>query len=314
MISAEGAKRISLLYQVARVHGSLVSLGDLVHLMPDRISEGELADAIQSHPVLSSRFTLRSGYVVEKGAELDPQQALAEERNSRARASTNLWHASRFAPFIASSQFEMVGVSGSTSYRSASRSKDLDLFCVAPSGTMWISLSKALILSRLFTLVNRESPPICLSCVMDENYARKTFSADQGALFARDALETVVLIGEPKYRSLMGSASWISTIYPTAFARRSTQSGDLPPLARSSAWKRAFNRLLFVLAGSYIGVKSSVLNRRLSRRREPDSAFTLRKGVDHLIYESRRYEKLRTHYTAVSANGEVSNGGTASRV
>jgi hypothetical protein len=314
MISAEGAQRISLLYQVARIHGSLVTLADLVHLMPERMSEGDLADAIQSHPALSSKFTLESGYVIEKGVNLDPQQAFVAERQSRARASTNLWHAARFAPLVASSQFQMVGVSGSTSYRSASRSRDLDLFCVSPSGTMWISLTKALLLSRVFSLMNREGPPICLSCVMDESYARKTFSADQGALFARDALETITLVGESEYESLLGSASWISSIYPTAFAKRSASANNSNSGQRSSPWKRAFNSFLFFLTGTYIGAKSSALNRRLARKRESDSAFTLRKGVDHLIYESRRYAKLRSHYSAVlpsGADSEVAKSGTA---
>jgi hypothetical protein len=133
---------------------------------------------------------------------------------------------------------------------------------------------------------------------MDESYAKKTFSTDQGALFARDALETILLIGEPEYRSLLGTARWISGIYPTAFARRSASPGAQSG-RNTSAWKRAFNQFLFVLAGTFVGAKSSGLNRLLSRERGSDSAFTIRKGADHLIYESKRYARLKSHYSTL---------------
>lgn len=312
-VSADGADRISLLYEAAKVHGSLVSLNDMVLLMPEHVSEDEIEDAIRSQPTLRAKFALESGYVVEKNGCSDVDEALSAERLSRERASTNLRHAASFVPLLGKSRFEMIGASGSTSYRSASRSKDLDLFCVAPAGTLWISLTKALLLSRVFSLVRREGPPICLSCVMDENYAKGTFSADQGALFARDALETIVLSGEPTYRSLLGSASWISKIYPAAFSRRSGHAPGIQHGKSSSPWANALNGLLFVLAGGYISAKSFALNRRLAARGQSDGVFALRKGVDHMIYESRRYEKLRNHYSVVSrtTNLEAAGSGTA---
>lgn len=290
-----------MLYEAAKVHGSLVSLNELVLLMPDQVSENELVEAIRSHPGLKSKFTLESGFVIEKNSESDLERILRDERDSRIRAVNNLRHAARFIPLLASSRFEIVGVSGSTSYQSVSRSKDLDLFCVAPGGSMWISLTKALILARAFSLTNGEAPPICLSCVMDEEYARMAFSADQGALFARDALQTVIVRGEPSYRSLLRGASWISRTYPVAFARRSTsvQTGSRTSRG-SSAWARALNSFFFLLTGTYVRAKSFALNRRLVARGQFDSAFAVRMGEDHLLYESRRYRKLRTEYYAAS--------------
>ena len=299
-LTTDGAHRISLLYEAAKAHGSLVSVDDLVPLMPGHVSEREIENAIRSHSVLGSRFTLESGYVVEKDHGGSLGELLSVERNSRTRASVNLRHAYDFVPLLESSRFVVVGVSGSTSYGSASRSRDLDLFCVAPSGAMWISLSKSLLLSRAFSLTRRRGPPICLSCIMDEDYARTTFSADQGALFARDALETIVLIGEPAYCKLLRDARWISDIYPAAFTKNAGSSAEPGSRQELSTWAKVLNQFLFTLVGTYIEAKSLLLNRRLAGRGSADSNFALRKGVDHLIYESARYAKLRNHYSAVS--------------
>ncbi len=65
---------------------------------------------------------------------------------------------------------------------------------------------------------------------------------------------------------------------------------------------RILNTLLFILTGTYIRAKSFALNRRLTARGQSDSVFAVRMASDHLVYESKRYMKLRNEYSAVSPN------------
>lgn len=222
---------------------------------------------------------------------------VVNELASRRSAQTNLWWAARFAPKLSSTSFRLVAASGSTSYRSASKSKDLDLFCVATAGGLWTALTRALVLARAFRMLHPRSPEICFSCVMDEDYASGMFRREQGPLFARDALETVVLEGDSTYRWFLNEAKWISGFYPNAYSAR--LGADQPRHVGSngpSPASRVLERLLFLFVGAYIRTKSKILIRRLTGSGRLDSIFTVRCGRDHLIYESRRYLKLKRRY------------------
>jgi len=190
----------------------------------------------------------------------------------------------------------VVAVSGSTSYGSASLSRDADLFCVTPQGRMWILLAKGLIIARVYRLVNRRAPHFCLSCVMDETYARSVFSSQQHPLFARDALEAKVLIGRDIYKSLLGTAAWMSAYFPVAYREAVSDTPREHKTQRRQALAGILNRLLFVTLGRYIRAKSSLLNRNLKASGRSGDLFRVRLGVDHLIYESRRYVDLRREY------------------
>jgi len=299
-LSSERAERISLFFGVAKAQGSLVSVQELLELLPERASERDLVEAITSTPSLSSRFELRSGYITERSGESEADSILNNEARSRLAARTNMRFAALFVPFLRFSRFEMVAVSGSTSYRSASRSRDLDLFCVAPSGRMWLSLTLGLIVARVFRLRRREAPRVCLSCVMDEDFALRLFASQQGPLFARDALETKVMMGHRTYQSLLDRAPWISDLYPSAYAATKRPTPDSPRRsARPSAFGGVVNRFLYFTVGTYIKIKSALLNRRLTALGQTDGVFAIRSAEDHLIYESQRYANLRREYSAV---------------
>lgn len=284
---------------MAKEHGSLVSLKDLLPLLPEKATEEELAEAISATPELSARFELRSGCVTERSDNVPDGQALISEVRNRRYARANLWWAGRFVLRLRSTSFSMVAASGSTSYRSASRSRDLDLFCVAPAGRLWTSLTRGLILARAFRAFCPKSPEICFSCVMDEKYALALFREEQGPLFARDALETIVLRGEPTYTKLLGEAEWISTLYPNAYSARAGGSASAPASGREpSGFSRAAEAFLFAIVGGYLRAKARMLNARLSKFGQLDSVFTVRYGRGHLIYESRRYSKLKQRYSS----------------
>ncbi len=301
-LSENNANRISLLYEVAKRQGSLISLRELVPLLPDRTIQLELAEAFSTFPSLGSRFELKLGYVTEKEADSDMETLLNTERASRKTAVRNITYAVQFVPMMHSIPFHMVGVSGSTSYLSASHSRDLDLFCVAPQGRMWFSLTQALILARVFSLIRPAAPQICLSCVMDEDYAESAFTKEQDPLFARDALATIVLKGGGTYQSLMERATWITSLYPAAYSLRKKQTTQDPsPWRRTTPLEVILDRFLYVVVGSFIRMKASLLNRKLAGRQRSEGVFAIRAGYDHLIYESTRYSSLRGAYAVVRA-------------
>ncbi len=263
--------------------------------MANEATEEELAEAIRSTPSLNSKFALSGAYVTERLA-FDLERTIAAEAANRHHASSNLrWAAQfvRFSPF----SFILMAVSGSTSYGSASKSRDLDFFCVSPKGSMWTELTKALIQARIFNLIHRGAPQICFSYVADEGYAGGMFSSEQGPLFAHDALQAVALVGPTRYRALLRKAPWMSSYYPRAFAERVRGSEEQSsPCHARSVFDRIVEALLFRVVSSYIRGKSALLNRKLARWEQPESVFEVRLGKDYLIYESKRYRKLKHRY------------------
>lgn len=293
------AERISILTGVAKSHRSSISLQELSLLLPEPTSETELAESISSNPVLNSRFELREGYVVEKSDESGAGTNLIDDSEGRSIARTNMKHALHFAPLLRSDSFKIIAVSGSTSYRSAALSRDLDLFCIAANGKMWLCLTQGLILSRVFRFLNRDTPQICFSCVMDEDYAELTFTAPQDPLFARDALAARVLKGKAGYDSLLRRSGWMSSIYPAAYSA-AARGGVLDQKVGNepTPTARLLNEFLLHTVGGYIRTKSRLLNRRLRIRGQLDGLFVVRSGGDHLFHESNRYLNLKRKYSS----------------
>ncbi|HKT22728.1 MAG TPA: hypothetical protein VJR06_09000, partial [Nitrososphaerales archaeon] len=250
-LSAESAGRIDLLFRMAERNGSLISVQELSRYLPDGGSESEIAEAIATHPSLGSRFEVSGGYLTPRAERRGPE-ALEREAVWRARARANLSHAARFASLLPPSGFEMVAVSGSTSYGSASRSMDLDLFCVAREGKLWASVTQGLVMARFYKFLSPGSPQICISCVMGLGYAAAQFSRAQSPLFARDALQTKVLKGPETYRSLMSAATWISEYYPRAYEGKDLQPSRAGSPPNASTFERAADRLLFSVVGRYL--------------------------------------------------------------
>ena len=156
-------------------------------------------------------------------------------------------------------------------------------------------------MARVFSFISSQSPPICFSCVMDERFARSTFSDVQGPLFARDALETKVIKGYDVYQSLMRMAGWISIYYPAAY--EPSEYSGIPILItnRPSGLERVLNIFMFATVGSYLKLKSTLLNRKLYAARRTWDVFDIKCEEDHLIYESRRYVSMKQRYEDVLA-------------
>ena len=156
-------------------------------------------------------------------------------------------------------------------------------------------MTKGLLIARAYTLLHGETPKVCLSCVMDLDYAETTFGGRGHSLFARDALEAKVVVGKGLYSSLMHRARWISDYYPVAYAKATSSPASADKDCPSAA-AVLINWALYLLLGWYILLKSSLLNRRLKRSKRAGDVFSARCWRDHLIYESRRYRDLKREY------------------
>ena len=298
MIGPELGARVRLYCDVAKANGSLLSLSDLLALLPDHRSEEELERAIRSHPELSASYELKSGFIIERSSS--GPNAESRERVSRLRAMSNLMQAESVLPLLKSSEVLLLGISGSTSYKSASKSDDIDFFCVTKKGTLWIYLTRALILSRALRHLRKDAPDICLSCTMDAERADESFASSNDPLVARDALSMIIAVGRDFYRHLLRRGSWISEYYPKLYASRLGQepSADGPTTGPPIA-KRVLNGFLYRAVGTYIRAKSRVHNGRLARQGRYDSIFTLLIGEDQCVYESARYSKMRGMYNSL---------------
>jgi hypothetical protein len=285
---------LGVVLEVANMHGSTVSIDDLVQLLPGGTTAEDLRSALETAPTLSNEYALKDGFLV-KSERADDAIAFKESRlnatNTNLRAAS--WMASKFRP----AEFVIMAVSGSTSYKAASQDDDVDLFCVTNQHGMWTFLAKALVLARMSKLFKRSRAPICLSCVMDQRYANQLFNRDRGALFARDALVAHVIGGNKEYQSLLVRSQWMSRYFPRLHSLRSGGAEPEPVAGRQVPFRVVLaNQFLYVVLGSYIKAKVRFHNRLLARQAKGLSIFKARIGPDHLIYESAKYLALREIY------------------
>src|SRR5207302_10269076 len=174
-------------------------------------------------------------------------------------------------------------------YQSASVHDDIDLFCVTPRGKMWIFLAEVLVRIRALHLVRKSSRSINVSCVMDEEYARTMFSADQGPLFARDALMAEVVHGREAYDGLLESASWMRLYFPKLYGlRKSLGRAKLRAQRSAPVADGIANRFLYFPLGSYIRVKARLHNRLLVIEGKSSSLVVPRSGLNHLLHAPDR--------------------------
>src|SRR5579863_9280666 len=91
-------REIEAFCNIAKENGAAISLRELIELAAIDASEHELATAFHSDSKLRSKYTLESGYVLERpsSAAGASEHAIEEEERRRQRARVNLARASRF--------------------------------------------------------------------------------------------------------------------------------------------------------------------------------------------------------------------------
>jgi hypothetical protein len=160
--------------KIAEVSGAVLSIKDLVELLPADATEKELELAISSDKSLTSRVFVESGLVVSMRPGSDTgiaRKAIAEAEKRRSRAVANIEAATEFARLFNKNAI-FVAVAGTNSYLSAAEGDDIDYYCITTTDGMWTFMLKALLLSRVRSLIKRTTPPFCFSYVMDERQAR----------------------------------------------------------------------------------------------------------------------------------------------
>jgi hypothetical protein len=293
--------RVELLLAIARVKGSLLSAKDideLTGLLPPEADLGSIWNRFQS---LNSQYELQGGLLIEKHLKSSQTRAetLEDSYQRRARAERYIECAREFSVLSGKRWIRVLSVAGSTSFMAASENDDIDIFCVTEKDSLWIYLTKALVLARVFKLVRPRSPRFCFSCVLDEEYARRLFASPNDALFARDALTAQILQGSLFYGGLLQRGEWLSDYFPKLHKLRKAQHADTleeTGVTRPTVARKALNHFLFLTVGNYIRLKSILLNRKLRKRGRPDSFFRIISSPDHCIFESRGYQELRRMY------------------
>jgi len=304
-LNERDASQIKLLCDVARKNGATLTVEEVMALTTAPASREELEMAWQHTPILSSSYELRSGLVVERNSGSMTDAQVVREVDRRVRAKSYLRHAARFSALCGGRYTKLMAVSGSVSYMSASELDDLDFFCVTKRDTLWVFLTRTLILARVFRRVSgkKGTPKYCFSCSMDEKFALKSFSASQGPLFARDALSAVVLVDRDDcYRSLLEEGAWMEKHYPRLYRSRLGRGEEgrarAPREARSSSCDRVLNLFLYLTVGGYIRLKSALLNRKFRHEGRRDALFSVLSGPDLCMYESEKYIDLRESYSS----------------
>jgi len=299
--TTDEVSRVELLLAIARAKGSLLSAKDideLTGLLPAGADPGSIWNQI---PSLDSRFEVKGGLLVERRVSNNQASsgAIEDQKWRRARAERYIEYARAFSLFSGKTWIRVLSVAGSTSYKATSENDDIDIFCVTEEDSLWIYLTKALLLARIFRLVRPGSPRFCFSCVLDEDYARRLFASPNDALFARDALTAQVLRGSLFYDGLLLRGQWLSDYFPKLHGLRKAQhvgTFEDTNVTRPIAARKALNHFLFLTVGYYVRLKSILLNRKLRRAGRLDSLFRVISTPDHCIFESQSYLALRRIY------------------
>jgi len=303
---------VNFLSGVAKVNGSLVSLKDLAALTRTNLSEEQLESFWAGIPELAGSYELKNGLIIERGNNNAGSRltSVDQAQEKKARAESYARYARDFASLCNSEETKLIAISGSTSYQSPSATDDLDIFCITRPDHLWLFLTKSLLLARFLHVFRRNEPRICFSYVVDENFVEKEFLPARDALFARDALTTIVVHGREFYEELLKKSSWISSYFPHLYQRRTNalhHEGVASEKIASARSQKFLNILLRVLVGNYIAFKSAMLNRKLRKQRKLESLFSTKIGPDHCIFESVRYSKLKAMYLKLNETGRPSS-------
>jgi hypothetical protein len=293
--------RVELLLAIARAKGSLLSAKDIDELTSLLPAGADLESIWKQTPSLDSRYEVKGDLLVERRASNTQASsgAIEDRKWRRARAERYIEYAREFSFLSGKTWIRVLSVAGSTSYKATSENDDIDIFCVTEKDSLWIYLTKALLLARVFKLVRPRAPRFCFSCALDEDYARRLFASPNDALFARDALTTQVLRGSLFYDGLLQRGQWLSDYFPKLHGLRKAQHAETfedMNITRPTVARKALNHLLFLTVGNYVRLKSILLNRKLRRAGRLDSLFRVISGPDHCIFESKSYLALRRIY------------------
>jgi hypothetical protein len=246
--------------------------------------------------MLRNELIVSGGEIVFRGSEnlarRRPEQArLAADRVQLAASFAN--RLVRLCPWL-----RIVAISGSTAYGSPRARDDIDFFLVTRQNRLWITLLLAMGLAKIHRMRNTSTPVYCFNRMLDESRCAEAFRKFQDPLFAREALNLRVLDGQPYYRRLLQSASWIEELFP-AFYRQALTRWNEKEGARISPGPRLWsiaNWIAFAGLAPYAILANLLRNRRLQASDNLEAQFRTVIQPGFFAYESRKFDLLRDTY------------------
>jgi len=290
-------RRIDSIVRAAGEHGTGISLDDLVDLLPESgpTASSDLASWIRQHPELARLDSDRAyAPAIEPSGDAQRRARAVEYRLAAERTANG-----PLAPIRR--WIRVLGVTGSTAYGEPEAGDDLDLLLVTQTGALWVTLAWAFLAFRIRGRPMAGGQPVvpCVNYALDDTQAVKEFVRPGGFLFAREALTTRVLLGEPLYRAMLGTAPWMAREIPRLYSRRRLPPppGGVPLVA---APMRALNAVLFLILATYLQGVGLVRNARLRRQGRPDDVFRTATTLHRFAFASVRFERLKAQYGAAT--------------
>lgn len=112
----------------------------------------------------------------------------------------------KFIELLNKNYIEFAGITGSVSYI-PNPYDDIDIFIIAKTGMAWKSILDAILKRRIYKLND-----ICISLVMDADFAFSYFEKLTDKLIIRDALKTIPVYGQTFYHDIILNCPAIASI------------------------------------------------------------------------------------------------------
>jgi hypothetical protein len=292
--------RLRLALELAGASTEGIPIDDLTDLLPDDgpRSEAEI-EAWISRNLPSATVVNGRAYPPTSIPGTPPAEpgALAGQYLRRAQEF--------FGPWLSGRRREVrcAAVTGSVAYGSADRSDDIDLLVCTSRGAVWAFLAQAYLRVRLrrHNALPGDPPRWCFNFVADDRTLTMEYRHARGLLYAREALNAHVLLGESFYRGVVGACPWMGTETPRLYRRWEASGFPPPPETEAAPWPvRVANLLFFLLLAPYLQLLGLWRNQRLRREGRVFQEFRTVTLPGRLFYQSRLFDDLARRYREVS--------------
>lgn len=283
--------------RIATKCGYAISSEEILLLLPTNSELDEAGLITLASNDLHELVRVRRDLLVLKGSE-----SLFSERERRKRASDRamrlaeefISRLSQHCPYIT-----LAAVSGSVAYKNSRELDDIDLFLVTRPRRLWLTLFKALVLSRAYNLKGRIlGRPInfCICYAVDKEGCEREMSTRRTPLIAREILTIHPIVGANYHELLIRKYEWVKAFFPRLFVRKLGELNSRRELsARESDEGGGITSAdLFLFYGMriYLLAKATLRNLRFRREGRVDDIFSVKASTGACIYSSRKYQVL----------------------
>ena len=291
-------EKVRTLVSIAASNGSSISSAELFLLLPSDtfVSPKGLEDFVSRDSSLQKEMVVSRSEIAFRGSE-DLTRSRAEQvRQTARRVRLAQYFADRLVAICP--WLRLVAISGSTAYGGTKARDDIDFFVVTRRHRLWVTLLLAMVLAKIYRMRNSSVPVYCFNRILDESQCPDAFRTLQEPLFAREALSLRVLKGQPFYRGLLQSASWMEKVFPGLYHQASTELHVTAPASADREprlWTIA-NWIAFASLAPYITLASLLRNGRLQKAGNVDARYRTIIRPGFFAYESRKFDLLRDAY------------------